>query len=98
MEAVQKEAEYRENSRVVDMEHYHDVRRGSSAALACFALFEPVLGINLPDEVVNHPAFKEVSVIGMDLFCWSNVSYITQTTSSTVTQAGYLFLLGSVQL
>lgn len=82
MEAVQKEAEYRQSGKVVDMEYYHYVRRGTSAALACFALFEPVLGINLPDEVTGHPAFKEISIIGMDLFCWSNVSDISQATST----------------
>lgn len=48
MEAVQKEAESRESGKVLDMENYHYVRRGSSAALACFALFEPVLGIQPP--------------------------------------------------
>lgn len=78
MEAVKKEAEYRESGKIIDMEYYHDVRRGTSAALACFALFEPALGIELPDEVVNHPAFKEISIVGMDLFCWSNVSYISE--------------------
>ena len=76
MEAARKEAEYRESGKVVDMEYYHYVRRGTSVALACFALFEPVLGINLPDQVVDHPAFREISIIGMDLLCWSNVSYI----------------------
>ncbi|KAF9783719.1 hypothetical protein BJ322DRAFT_980721, partial [Thelephora terrestris] len=50
---IQKEAEYHESGKVVDMEYYHEVRRGSSA---CFALFGPVLfGIDLPNEVVEHP-------------------------------------------
>ena len=84
MEAIHKEAEYRGSGKVVDMEYYHDIRRCASAAPACFALFEPVLGINLPDKVVDHPAFEEISIIGMDLYCWSNVSYITRKTSRTL--------------
>jgi len=84
MEAVQKEAEYRASGKVVDLEYYHYVRRGNSGVLACFALMEPALGIDLPDEVVEHPTFKEISIIGMDLVCWSNVRYITQNTFSVL--------------
>ena len=86
MHTVQKEAEYRKSSKVVDMEYSHDVRRGSSVALACFALFEPVLSIDIPNEVVEHPVFKEILVISMDIFCWSNVSCITWATFSSLTQ------------
>ena len=98
MEAVQKEAEYRESGKVVDMEYYHYVRRGSSAALSCFTLFEPALGINLPDKVVDHPAFEEISIIGLDLYCWSNVSCVTRTTSGVPIQVEHLIPPGSVQL
>jgi hypothetical protein len=83
---IQKEAEYRESGKVVNMGYYHDVRRGSSAALTCFALFEPVFGIDLPNEVVEHPVFKEISIISMYLFCWYNVSYIIRTTFGSLTQ------------
>ena len=44
------------------------------------ALFEPALGIDLPDEVVEHSAFREVLIIGMDLVCWSSVRYIAYNT------------------
>lgn len=84
MESIHKEAKYRGSGKVVDMECYHDLRRGCSGARICFALFEPVLGIDLPDEVVDHPAFKEISVIGLDLYIWCNVSSISSTTSSAL--------------
>jgi len=77
-DAVQMEAEYRASGKAVDLEHYHYVRRGNSGVLSCFALMEPALGIDLPDEVVEHPAFKEITVIGMDLVCWANVRYIAK--------------------
>lgn len=86
MHAVQKEAECCKSGEVVDMEYHHDVRQGSSTALACFAPFEPVLSIDLPNEVVEHSVFEEILVIGIDLFCWSNVSCITWATSSLLTQ------------
>ena len=63
MHAVQKEAECCKSGEVVDMEYHHDVRQGSSTALACFAPFEPVLSIDLPNEVVEHSVFEEILVI-----------------------------------
>ena len=86
MHAVQKEAECCKSGEVVDTEYHHDVRQGSSTALACFAPFEPVLSIDLPNEVVEHSVFEEILVISIDLFCWSNVSCITWATSSLLTQ------------
>jgi len=80
VEAVKKEAEYRASGKAVDLEYYHYVRRGNSGVLAAFTLFEPGLGIDLPDEVVDHPAFEEISIIGMDIICWANVRYIAQNT------------------
>ena len=85
MEALQKEAEHRENGKIVDVECYHCVRRGSSAAPACFALSEPALGIILPEEVVHHPTFQEISLMCVDLYCWANVSDTPHTTCRTLT-------------
>ena len=97
MEAVQKEAEYRENRKVVDLEYYNYVRRGNSGVLAYFTLFEPALGVDLPDGVVEHPAFKDILTIGMDLICWSNVSYIGRTVFNALIRAGYRIASGFVQ-
>ena len=98
METVQQEAEYRANGKVVEVECYDRIRRGNGAVLACFVLLEPALDINLPDEVVEHPTFKEITTIGVDLICWSNVSFIVWTTFGLPTQVVYLGTLGPVQL
>ena len=79
-DAIQEEAEYRSIGKAVSLEDYHSIRRGNSGMHICFTLFELALGIDLPDEVVEHPAFKEIFVIGIDLFGWSNVSKTTQMT------------------
>lgn len=70
------EAGNRASGKVVDMEDYHYVRRENIGLPARFAIFEPALGINLPD-AVERPAFKEISTIGIGLICWSNVRYST---------------------
>lgn len=98
METVQQEATYRASGKVVEMECYDYIRRGNGAVIACFVLFEPALGINLADEVVEHPTFKEISTIGVDLICWSNVSRIAWATFGVLTQVVYLGILGPVQL
>ena len=57
-----------------------------------FTVFEPALGINLPDEVVDYPAFKEISIINLDVYCWSHVncSHIPWATSGARTNSGIL--------
>ena len=59
--------------KVLDLASYIGHRRDNSAVFACFALFEYSLDIDLPDEVVEHPAFKNLQDWGCDLVCWANV-------------------------
>lgn len=74
VDAVAKEAEYRVQGQVLDLASYEKLRRDNSAVYACFALFEYALDIDLPDEVVEHPTFKNLQDWGCDLVCWANVS------------------------
>jgi len=73
VDAVGKEAEYRIRGKVLDLSSYRKLRRDNSAVYACFALFEYSLDIDLPDEVVEHPSFKNLQDWGCDLVCWANV-------------------------
>ncbi|KAF9648811.1 terpenoid synthase [Thelephora ganbajun] len=75
VDAVGKEAEYRVQSKVLDLVSYTKLRRDNSAVYACFALFEYALDIDLPDEVVEHPTFKNLQDWGCDLVCWANDVY-----------------------
>ncbi|OBZ72724.1 Linoleate 10R-lipoxygenase COP4 [Grifola frondosa] len=75
VEAFAKEAELRESGQVLDLESYQILRRENSAVRFCFGLFGYVLGIDLPDEVVEHPAFVTMHLATVDMVCWSNDIY-----------------------
>ena len=74
IDAVGRVAEYRVQGKVLDLASYRELRRDNSAAYTCFELFEYALDIDLPDEVVEHPTFKNLQNWGCDLIWWANVS------------------------
>ena len=74
IEAVSREAEYRERDEVLDMERYETLRRENSAVRPCFILSMYALQIDLPDEVFEDPAFNTIYFAACDLICWANVS------------------------
>ena len=67
------EAEYRERGEILDMESFKHLRRENSAIRLCFGLFEYSLGIDLPDEVFQHPIFERLYWAAADMVCWANV-------------------------
>lgn len=73
IEAVSKEAEYRERDEVLDMEQYEKLRRENSAVRLCFMLAMYALDIDLPDEVFEDPTFETIYFAACDLVCWANV-------------------------
>lgn len=74
IEAVTREAELREEGKVLDLASYTPLRRENSAVRLCFGLFEYCLGLDLPDEVFEDPVFISLYRAAMDMVCWSNVS------------------------
>jgi len=74
IEAISKEAEYRERDEVLDMERYETLRRENSAVRLCFMLAMYALDIDLPNEVFEDSAFMTVYFAACDLVCWANVS------------------------
>jgi hypothetical protein len=79
IEAVSREAEYRERDEVLDMERYEALRRENSAVRLCFMLAMYALQIDLPDEVFEDPAFNTIYFAACDLVCWANVSGLRLT-------------------
>ncbi|KAI0661547.1 terpenoid synthase [Cubamyces menziesii] len=75
IEAVAKEAELRERGEVLDLASYQILRRENSAVRFCFGLAGYALGIDLPDEVVEHPTFMAMHLATVDMVCWSNDLY-----------------------
>jgi hypothetical protein len=64
----------RSGHRIRDIKSYFDVRRGTIAAKAGFALLEQALDI--PDEVMSHPAIQEMVLASVDMISIANVSDI----------------------
>ncbi|EIN03697.1 terpenoid synthase [Punctularia strigosozonata HHB-11173 SS5] len=75
IEAVSREAEYREHGLVLDVEAFTNLRRENSAIRLCFGLFEAVLGIDLPDYVFEDATFMSLYWAAADMVCWSNDVY-----------------------
>ncbi|KAK7690615.1 hypothetical protein QCA50_005714 [Cerrena zonata] len=73
--AVAKEAEYREKNIVLDIASYEALRRENSAVRCCFGLFGYVLGLDLPDEIFQHPIMMAMHLTAVDTVCWSNDIY-----------------------
>lgn len=71
-----REAELREKNIVLDLKSYDPLRRENSAVRYCFGLFGYVLGLDLPDEIFEHPAFVEMHLAAVDMVTWSNVRII----------------------
>ncbi|KAH7884649.1 terpenoid synthase [Phlebopus sp. FC_14] len=74
-EAVAKEAELREFGDVPDLCNYVALRRENSAVQLCLSMVEYNLGIELPDAVIEDPAFQSAYWAVVDMVCWSNDIY-----------------------
>ncbi|KZT73096.1 terpenoid synthase [Daedalea quercina L-15889] len=75
IDAVAKEAEYRERGVVLDMAAFEALRRENSAIRLCFGLFEFCFGVDLPDAVHNDPTFMTLYWAAADMVCWANDVY-----------------------
>ncbi|PSR88980.1 hypothetical protein PHLCEN_2v4942 [Hermanssonia centrifuga] len=70
-----REAELREAGVVLDVESYNVLRRENSAVRYCFGLFGFLLGLDLPDEIFEHPIMMEMHLAAVDMVTWSNDLY-----------------------
>jgi len=59
---------------IPDLEDYIIVRRDTSGCKPCWALIEYASGLDLPDEVMEHPVIQSLGEATNDLVTWSNVS------------------------
>jgi len=72
LESIVQEVIDRSERRIRDIQSYIDLRRGTVGAKCAFALIE--LGLNIPDEVVSHPAIQVMETATNDMISASNVS------------------------
>lgn len=71
--AVSKESELRADNQTLNIDSFIHIRRENSAVRVCFALFEYVHGIELPDEVFENPVFMRMYWQGVDCVWLANV-------------------------
>ena len=71
--AVTIQARDRSAGTIPDLEDYITLRRDTSACKPCWALIEYANGLDLPDEVMEHPIIQSLDEATNDLVTWSNV-------------------------
>lgn len=62
----------RSEHRIRDVESYIGLRRKTSSIMPSFALLE--LALDIPDDVISHPAIQEMILASTDLIMIGNVS------------------------
>ncbi|KAL1683317.1 isoprenoid synthase domain-containing protein [Schizophyllum commune] len=73
--AVAVEAQLREAGKILPIKDFVPIRRDNSAVCLGLCLVEYCLGIDLPEFVLEVPAFQEIYWAGVDLICWQNDLY-----------------------
>ncbi|CCL98795.1 uncharacterized protein FIBRA_00800 [Fibroporia radiculosa] len=73
--AVAVEAELRERKEVLSLDAYILSRRNNSGTKPCLDLFGYVLGVDIPDEVYEHPVLMRMYLAAADMVSLSNDLY-----------------------
>jgi hypothetical protein len=73
LKAVTIQARDRVAGVIPDLEDYIILRRDTSGAKPCWAMIEYASGLDLPDEVIEHPIIESLGEATNDLAAWSNV-------------------------
>ena len=71
--AITIQARDRAAETIPDLEDYIAVRRDTSGCKSCWVLIEYASGLDLPDEVIEHPVIQSLGEAANDLVAWSNV-------------------------
>lgn len=76
IDSVIHEADLRKDGVILNEDDYRNLRRVNGAVIIFFDLIEVVLGGDgeLPDEVHNNIAFKQVYLAALDIIVYCNVS------------------------
>lgn len=75
-QSVVTQTQNRAQGTIPDLESYITVRRDNSGCKPCFQLAEFSAGIDLPDEVIQHPVLQALEEASNDLVTWSNVRFV----------------------
>ena len=82
LESVVQESIDKKDRRILDIKSYIDARRRTSGVKPSFSIIE--LGLDIPDEVMEHPAIQEMVLAAVDTVAFSNVSNIHENIVRTI--------------
>lgn len=74
LQGVVQEIIDKKDNRILDIKSYIDARRRTSGVKPSFSIIE--LGLDIPDEVMSHPAIQGMISAAVDMVAFSNVSVI----------------------
>ena len=77
-EGIVQESIDKQDHRILDVKSYIDARRRTCGSMSAFAMIE--LELDIPDEVMAHPAIPEMILAAADMAGLSNVSDIHEKT------------------
>ncbi|KAG9039883.1 hypothetical protein FRB95_004355 [Tulasnella sp. JGI-2019a] len=75
LQAVHQHVVNRSQNKILDIESFIQLRRDNGALKMCFAMVEFSMGLNLPDEVFQHPLIKIMEDAANDVVVLSNDVY-----------------------
>ncbi|KAG8868414.1 hypothetical protein FRB97_007559, partial [Tulasnella sp. 331] len=75
LQAVHQHVVNRSKDKILDIESFIQLRRDNGALKMCFAMGEFSLGLNIPDEVLQHPLIKIMEDASNDVVVLSNDIY-----------------------
>lgn len=73
-QAITIQAKDRRDGIISELDSYIAVRRDTSGCKPCWALIEYANGLDIPNEVMEHPVVEALGEAANDLLTWSNVS------------------------
>ena len=82
LEAQVQQAVDRSGHHIRGIQSYIDMRRDSGGVYTMFAHLE--LGLDIPDEVMSHPAIKDMAMACNDMICFINVSNFSADTAPVI--------------
>ena len=77
MASVVVQADRRSSAHVCTIEEYTVARRNNIGSLPCYALLEISLGLDIPHEVMQHPAIVSLNRDTSDMIFFENVSRVS---------------------
>lgn len=96
LEGITIQARSRATGVILDLEDYIILRRDTSGLKPCWALIEYAGGLNLPEEVLEHPIVQSLEEAANDWVAWSNVGTLARLSTSPDAHSphplGYLLL------